>query len=370
MDAREKKLQGHRLRITGLTVVNAMAQSAVLGLYAWAGTIPAWVPAAFLIVSAGNAGTFYCVIRCGWNLRLKDKGLLVPQMAASGAIQLAFLLLVPNLAVLFMVVLLVVFGYAAIQFTPRQFMAGWLIYGAATAIALFAVRDRFGFPGSSHAEIAILWLFFFVSLRRLILPSVVVSQLRNQLSEKNHQLGASLARIEELASHDDLTGAYNRRRFMELLQEEIHRADRTGEMFCLAMVDLDHFKAVNDRYGHPAGDAVLKGFCETASQVLRVTDRLGRLGGEEFGVLLTASSRENGQVAMERIRAAVRERDWNAIDPGLKVTYSGGITGYRKGDSPEAMIKRSDEALYQAKHGGRDRIVEAGVVRPDAAICD
>jgi PleD family two-component response regulator len=73
---------------------------------------------------------------------------------------------------------------------------------------------------------------------------------------------------------------------------------------------------------------------------------------------------------LERIRAAVRERDWNAIDPGLKVTYSGGITGYRKGDSPEAMIKRSDEALYQAKHGGRDRIVEAGVVRPDAAICD
>lgn len=309
IDAREAKRQGHRMRMSRMPIVNSIIQSSVLALFAVAGTIPMRIAVAFFLVSMGSTVAIYAFIRSGLNLKLRDKGLLVPQILISGGIQLGFLFLAPNLAVLFLLSLFVIFGFGVIQFTPRQFTIGWLIFGIVTGMALWLVRERFGYPGVSGVEIALVWLFFVLALRQQTLVGAQFGHLRNQVSEKNQQLQASLAQIEELASHDYLTGVLNRRCLIEKLEAELQRAHRTGHPFCFVMVDLDHFKEVNDNFGHPIGDAVLKQISGCANQSLRALDRFGRLGGEEFGIVLPATRLDQGMIAMERLRKTVTEYD-------------------------------------------------------------
>ncbi len=144
---------------------------------------------------------------------------------------------------------------------------------------------------------------------------------------------------------------------MNLLTEEKNRMERGGAEFATAILDLDNFKAVNDTFGHLKGDEVLKAFVETAQRSIRETDTLSRHGGEEFLVLLTATSEAAAPVAAERIRAAVAHRDWEIIAHGLALTVSVGGTAYRKGESVEQSLCRADVALYEAKRAGRNRVV-------------
>jgi diguanylate cyclase (GGDEF)-like protein len=181
-------------------------------------------------------------------------------------------------------------------------------------------------------------------------------KLRTQLSEKNNQLAESFERIQELASQDELTGALNRRSLMQALADERERSKRTGLPFCIALLDLDHFKSVNDRFGHLMGDAVLKEFCALATAGIRVTDRLARYGGEEFILLLApATPADVAIIATERVRLAVEAHDWERLAPGLKVTVSAGVAEFTANESVEQMIGRADAALYAAKRGGRNR---------------
>ena len=158
----------------------------------------------------------------------------------------------------------------------------------------------------------LLWLFFFLAVRRLALIGMQFSTLRTELSQRNRQLTLSLARIQELASHDDLTGAFNRRHFMELLLDERERSHRTQQPYSVALFDLDHFKTINDRFGHAAGDAVLRDFCTLVQAHMRVTDRFARWGGEEFVLLMPVTTPvESASLAVERIRSAVASHDWS-----------------------------------------------------------
>ncbi len=355
---RETKLQRHRLRMTLLSVANTSLQAIVIALYAWAGEVAWSVAWQFFLVGTGMSAIFASIIWRGWNLRVRDPGLLLAQIVISVLIQLVFLVLAPKLWVVFLVAVLVTYNFAMMSFSSRQFTLAWLLVGAASALALFAARGRFEHFGTSDVSIAILWLFFFLCIRQLTAIGTQFSALRTQLSEKNKQLSASLERIQELASHDDLTGALNRRAFMQLLADERARAQRTGQPFCIALFDIDHFKSVNDRFGHSAGDAVLKEFCTVAAAGIRVTDRFARYGGEEF-VLLLAPSTGSGvaKVATERVRLAVEGHDWGHVAGGLKVTVSAGVAEYGSEESIEELVRRADRALYAAKEGGRNRTV-------------
>jgi len=357
---RESKLQRHRLRMTLLSVANTSLQSMIIGLYALSGEVAWSVAWEFLLIGAGSSGAFALVISRGWNLRFKDPGLLLPQIAAGVFVQLAFLVLAPKLWVLFLVAVLVTYNFAMMSFSSRQFTIAWLLLGAASAVALFAARGRFGHFGTSDASIAILWLFFFLCTRQLTAIGTQFSLLRTQLSEKNKQLSASLERIHELASHDDLTGALNRRVFMQLLADERARAQRGDQPFCIAVLDIDHFKAVNDRFGHLTGDAVLKEFCAVAAAAIRVTDRFARYGGEEFILLLApGTGADMARIATDRVRQAVQAHDWEPIAAGLKVTISAGVAEYAADEGIEQLIRRADAALYAAKEAGRNRTAMA-----------
>jgi diguanylate cyclase len=371
MDSRQARLQRHRLQMTLLSVVNSLLQSMVIGLYAWSGATRWTTAAEFAVASVATTGLFAVAVARGWILRLSDARLLHAQLGVNFLVQIAFLVLAPKLWVIFLASTLITCSYAMVAFTPRQFTWLWLGYGATTAVALFLGRERFGSPEPTGANIAILWLFFFMGVRRLAVTGGQFSRLREQLSEKNRQLTLLLERNEELASHDELTGTFNRRHLMQLLDEERERAGRADAPFAVALFDLDHFKAVNDGFGHAAGDAVLKHFCSAARDTMRATDRFARYGGEEFVLLMpVGTDAPAAALATERIRAAIAAQDWRAVLGGRehRVTVSAGIAVWRVGESLEGVLARADVALYAAKNAGRNRwVVAADAAAPSAA---
>ena len=166
------------------------------------------------------------------------------------------------------------------------------------------------------------------------------------------------ARLYELAIRDGLTGLTVRRYFLARLQEELDRAHRYGQPFCLLMIDIDHFKRVNDTRGHPAGDQVLRAIASRLKNELRSTDLLSRYGGEEMVILLPNQDRQHGYRVAEKLRQAAARRPYAAGegDP-LTLTVSVGVSGYpHDGDEVELLIAKADEALYAAKQAGRNLV--------------
>lgn len=164
-----------------------------------------------------------------------------------------------------------------------------------------------------------------------------------------------------LANIDALTGALSRRNFMNLAEQEVARSMRYELPLMLLMLDLDHFKQINDQHGHAAGDAVLQGFVKTVAAVLRESDLLGRLGGEEFAVLLPNTTREGGCALAQRIIDCVHANPTDFHAQGIAFTVSIGAACLSNQNSIAALLGLADAALYRAKNGGRDRL-ELGMV--------
>ncbi len=212
------------------------------------------------------------------------------------------------------------------------------------------------------------WTIFFVGF---------VSRLRRHLAESNHELRKAMRRIEEIAIRDDLTGAYNRRFITTVVEREAERARRTETPFSICMLDVDHFKQVNDQYGHPIGDSVLCEVVERINGSIRETDQIGhasdlnmvgRFGGEEFFLVLPVTPLEGARICAERVRDAMRSKAFETGSGEMSVTISGGIAEYQVGEDVEALIKRVDLALYKAKENGRDRIEAADVSVADPDV--
>lgn len=165
------------------------------------------------------------------------------------------------------------------------------------------------------------------------------------------------ARLEFLARHDELTGLFNRRAGLALLDEEILRSQRYGTPLCLATCDLDHFKRINDRHGHGVGDAVLREVADLMKQVLRQHDHVIRLGGEEFLILLPGVDQAAAHRALERLGQRLAMTP--LTDARLQVTFSAGLAQLQEHEAADALMERADRALYAAKHEGRNRIHQA-----------
>lgn len=174
------------------------------------------------------------------------------------------------------------------------------------------------------------------------------------------QMEHAVAQQHDLASHDRLTGLYNRLALMELMDHHLALARRRGSPLALLMLDIDHFKVVNDQHGHLVGDEVLRQVAQRAQARLRGADLLARFGGEEFLALLPATTVEGARAVAEDIRRAVGEQPIVVHGVSIPVTISIGVHAGIPTEGPtaaEAMIALSDQALYEAKHQGRNRVV-------------
>ena len=190
-------------------------------------------------------------------------------------------------------------------------------------------------------------------LRRL------VDERTAELLELTKQLQVANTALQEMAVVDSMTGLANRRRFDVFLQQEWQRAGRTHQPLSLLLIDIDHFKKFNDRYGHPKGDDCIRSVAEVIRQAAhRVTDLAARYGGEEFAVVLPETSREGAVNLGERLVAIVNTNPFQYEDRVYHVTISVGVvTSQGERDiTPSELIRRADEKLYQAKNEGRNRV--------------
>jgi len=169
-------------------------------------------------------------------------------------------------------------------------------------------------------------------------------------------------RVEQMAKTDPLTGLFNHREFRARLSEELRRAERFGQPLALLLIDLDQFKQHNDRFGHPAGDAVLRRFAELGRAQLRQVDFFARYGGEEFAILLTNTELEGARLVAEKLRAAVEQESFhgNSDEPIVRKTVSIGVGVFpTNAPTDDELIRLTDEALYAAKHSGRNCVCAA-----------
>ncbi len=174
------------------------------------------------------------------------------------------------------------------------------------------------------------------------------------------ELETELGEISEKVREDALTGSLNRRGLDEALAREAARAERYGNALCVAVIDLDNFKRLNDTHGHHAGDAALVHLVRVVKALLRPSDSIGRFGGEEFVLLLPETALDAGRLAIERLQRELTKQFFLANNEKLLITFSAGVAQFRPGESEADMVRRADQAMYRAKQAGKNRVFVDG----------
>ncbi|MCC0058517.1 MAG: GGDEF domain-containing protein [Hyphomicrobiaceae bacterium] len=234
---------------------------------------------------------------------------------------------------------------------------------ASTVLVFFASRwvtVAMGADSWSYFVDPTPWNLAVSSIRLLLFPTLYLSAILLLL-------GRTVTKLERSLNCDDLTGALSRRAFLEIAAPHFDHDRTVPNDVALLFLDLDHFKQLNDRYGHQTGDRALKHFVEVATKVLPSQACLGRLGGEEFAILLPASSAAVARSVSETLLKALRNAPLSGANQSIPMSVSIGVATARPGDSTSDVLKRADEALYRAKANGRDRLCLAGEIRDDAA---
>jgi diguanylate cyclase (GGDEF)-like protein len=336
-----------------------LVDASVLLVYAHAGTTSATIGPAFAVCGLISVTGYIVLSESGFTERFKDHYLVVPQSIISMVIMLAFTYIAPEVGVMFLCTLFVVFAFSSLRSTPWQTAVVWTAMAFGLA-GLFLLTDKpISLPHETYLERFVTMTVFILTIGRCMFIGIFSSAMRESLYKSGLALREANKRIEELAELDDLTGSFNRRCIMQFLEEEIVRARRTNFPCSIALIDLDWFKRINDTFGHPTGDEVLKTFAITVFANIRGVDRFGRYGGEEFLLVLPDTPHETARRTLDRLRAIIAELDWSAFSPGMRVTVSAGIASLNSNETSEGFLARADSALYKAKAQGRNRIASA-----------
>ncbi len=330
--------------------------AAVLLIYAHAGTIGALVPSAFFLCGVSLIGVFAVLSETHVNDRFEDHYLTVYQVGGHIVIQLGFLLAAPQIGYAFLNVLFLIFAVASLRMTSRQAAIAWILATSGVAQIFLLTRIPIGMPLATATERFAAALCFVLTIGQCAFVGLYGDSLRKQLYKRGVELSEANKRIEQLAELDELTGSFNRRCIMRMLDDEIDRAHRNGKPCSIALVDLDWFKRINDLYGHPTGDEVLRTFAITMFANIRTIDRFGRYGGEEFLMVLPDTPGDEAGRILDRLRVIIADLDWSAFSPGLQATISAGIATLKPHETADLFLARADRALYAAKAGGRNRV--------------
>jgi len=331
----------------------------VVGLAVWQQLAPA---VALTCIAAGTVAInvlFYLVIRSGLNRHLADPGMTIPQMALGTLLATLLIYLAPAARDAFLLgyVLILLFGIFRLKARATILVGAIAVVSYGAVIAAHAASGVLPNPAAEVLQLIML-AFLYPWFAQL---GSHLNETRANLRETNNRLAQTLADYERAleqirlqATHDELTGTYNRRHMMTALQGETRRAGCDGGHFSILVLDIDHFKHVNDRYGHPEGDRVLVEFATLVQEQLRGSDQLGRYGGEEFVVLLPDTGLIAAAAVGERIRSAVAAHAFAGLNEPLTVSI--GAACLQPGETHDQTFLRADRALYRAKALGRNRV--------------
>ena len=248
-----------------------------------------------------------------------------------------------------------------------------LPYGTARARSQRIFGNAINIPVAGVQVYPLLWKH--VGVGALVIGSMRKEFLSMQAADMVRVIGdhAAIAianaqmyeRMEQLATTDGLTNLVNHRHFQELFDAMMHRAERYGRKFSLVLCDIDHFKRVNDTHGHPVGDMVLRRVARILESSARNTDVVARYGGEEFAILMEETDSEGANTICERIRKQIKAESFHSDVGQFACTMSLGIATYpTDADTKPRLTVCSDEALYEAKHNGRDQVVWWSHLKP------
>lgn len=323
-----------------------------------------FAPKLLLATSMPAYVAFYSLVRFGKTKQLKDPTLMLPQnIFALLAIAFAYTAVGPHDRGVVLVLIALVMVFGMYTHTPKQSVLigtmAMLLLGMSMGILAHVDPDYY------PPDLELLRFELMLgTVPSLIFSAYQISAWRNRLSAQRKDLRIALEQVQKMATHDVLTGLYNRRFMQERLEDAVKRFDRYGERFTIVLIDLDHFKRVNDQYGHKVGDQALMAFANASGIVLRETDTIARWGGEEFIFLLPNTDARKALVAMERLRQTLSTCTVSEAVPQLRVKFSAGIAVHDTITGLNHTLERADKALYQAKSEGRDRDVAAPPEKP------
>jgi diguanylate cyclase (GGDEF)-like protein len=304
------------------------------------------------IIGVTGVVSFYLLVRLSRQLRIAPWHLAFAQAVFAVLCNVAGYAITGPIRGASLAVLLVVIVFCTFSLRPRQtyILCALAIITLAGTSAWLNSLDPAAYPVPVEVFNVALGSISMIAVATL---TAEMSRLRNRLRHQKEELLQAVAKIQTLATVDELTSLANRRHMNAVLQAQSSR----GELVCIALLDIDYFKSVNDRYGHAVGDSVLRLFADTARAELRANDVLARWGGEEFLLMLPDTTLADAIRVLERMAARFSACSVQGIDPDIHITFSAGATQRSEGEPLDTTISRADKAMYQAKSGGRNQIV-------------
>lgn len=355
----EAQRQGLRRR----RALVAFAGCAVFVFVAWIarglglvelGVVGFWFIFGFWLLGAAG---FVAFIGSGRNLGLRDPAMTMPQILWAAGGPIVLYPFVPELAQVSHLGLLTIGLFGAFRLSNLRYVLTNFMLVAGLGIAFVAQQalwaGRMDLTTSSIGYAA-----FACALGVVTAVGFELNGFRRKLTERNDELTLAFDRLRDMAVRDELTGIHNRRFLMDVLAQQKALADRSpNHHFTLCYLDIDHFKRVNDVFGHAKGDLVLRQFAQIAAHAVRDVDYVARLGGEEFVLVLVGTDAGGARIVADRIRAQLGSLSIADKVTDFRITASGGITEYARSEPIETTRARADAALYRAKRDGRDRVV-------------
>ena len=349
-----------RLRLSQTLLAAAvMAVSVVvMQFYIWAGVV-AWRPGLWWsVVNVLVMASFYGAIRLGTTRQRADPALTAPQMLfAVTSSAAAYALGGPARGGVFPVLMLVmVFGVFVLK--PRRMMAV-----AVYTVVLFAAVMALMVNRRPDQYLLAVEVGHFVMLATVLAAGAVLSvriaKLRRQSRQHRAELAQALLRLREGSTREELTGLVNKRHMLTLMEQEHQRCIRSGQTFCLAVLDIDNFKPINEAHGYAVGDAVLRAVADEARRQVRAADVLSRWAEDDFVLMLSDSRAALARGGLERLHDRVSALRILHGQQALSVTLSAGLAEHHAGESVAQTLARAERALAEARTQGRGRVVVA-----------
>ncbi|GAA6130649.1 GGDEF domain-containing protein [Halopseudomonas sabulinigri] len=361
-DANSDKFQALRLQRFYLAQINYLITYVVIGV-AWAAgqyDASAWMATTHVLLGILTQGVFLLLFKSGMNLRFREPSLTNPQIVVAILLTTYLLAFAGSLRGSLVMVYANILVFGIFQLSRRD-----LLLQAGLALACFGglIALETNRTGSAHSLTLSLvqWFILACFLGCLTFTGSYIRELRERLQQRHSTLQAHqetlrgmMGQLQNLATTDGLTGLANRRYFIDETRRRMTLM-RPSQQLGVALIDLDHFKRINDLYGHSAGDEVLQGFATLARDSLRDGDLVARFGGEEFVILLSNTDLGALHQCLERIRDNFAKVQFACLPEGVHCTLSAGLSLIRQEDDLEVCLNDADQALYLAKHSGRNR---------------